>query len=116
MKRSKGADSPRDRTDPLVSVVLSFRNEQEVIPELLRRLRKVLTDDCKCRYELVFVNDDSSDRSRELLMDAAEGYDDIKIINMSRVFGVSPCVLAGMEYSSGDVVVYMDSDLQDPPL
>jgi len=112
---NKDADSSGDRTDPLVSIVLSFRNEEEVIPELLRRLRKVLGERCACRYELVFVNDDSSERSRELLMDAAEGYDDIKIINMSRVFGVSPCVLAGMEYSSGDVVVYMDSDLQDPP-
>jgi len=115
MNRSKDAGSPKDRTDPLVSIVLSFRNEEETIPELLRRLRKVLRDECTCRYELIFVNDDSSDRSRELLMEAAEGYNDIKIINMSTVFGVSPCVLAGMEYSSGDVVIYMDSDLQDPP-
>jgi dolichol-phosphate mannosyltransferase len=48
-------------------------------------------------------------------MDEAKGYDDIRIINMSRCFGVSPCVMAGMQYSTGDAVIYMDTDLQDPP-
>jgi dolichol-phosphate mannosyltransferase len=66
-------------------------------------------------HELIFVNDASTDSSELILRAHAVGNDDIRIINMSRNFGVSPCVLAGMEFSSGDLVVYMDADLQDPP-
>jgi dolichol-phosphate mannosyltransferase len=102
-----------------MSVVLSFRNEEDVIPELVRRLRSVLGDlkdqGRLGRSELVFVNDASTDRSAELLLKLADGHEDIRMINMTRNFGVSPCVLAGMEWSSGDLLVYMDADLQDPP-
>lgn len=66
-------------------------------------------------YEFVFVNDASTDRSREMLQGMRETDPAIKIVNMSRKFGGPQCVMAGMEYSSGDAVVYMDSDLQDPP-
>jgi len=104
---------------PSLSVVLSFYNEQDVLPELVRRLRNVLGRECSeghlSGYELIFVNDASTDRSAEILHEESRGHDDIKVITMSRNFGVSPCVLAGMEYSTGDLVVYMDSDLQDPP-
>jgi len=98
-----------------ISVVLSFKNEYETIPELIRRLRNILDKQYKNNYELIFVNDKSTDRSEEVLLDAAIDHKDVKIITMSRTFGVSECVLAGMEYSSGDAVIYMDADLQDPP-
>ncbi len=102
-----------------LSVVLSFRNEAEVLPELIKRLRDVLGAECSKghlhTYELIFVNDVSTDRSEEILLAAAKEQNDIKIVNMSRNFGVAPCVLAGLTYSSGDAVVYMDADLQDPP-
>lgn len=104
---------------PKLSVVLSFRNEEAVLPELIRRLRAVLrqqsAEDHLRDYELIFVNDQSLDRSEEILRNEAVGSDDIRIVTMSRNFGVSPCVLAGMKYSTGDLVVYMDADLQDPP-
>lgn len=109
----------KDTSHILLSVVLSFYNEEDVLAELIRRLRDVLDSECEKktigRYEFIFVNDTSTDRSEEILKEAAQGHNDIKIITMSRNFGVSPCVLAGMEYSSGDIVVYMDADLQDPP-
>ena len=98
----------------LISVVLSFRNEAEVLPELINRLEKVLNG-LSVEYELIFVNDASSDNSKELLIDRMQTDRHIKIINMSRCFGVSPCVLAGLEFSSGDAAIYMDADLQDPP-
>lgn len=102
-----------------LSVVFSFRNEEYVLEELIRRTRSVLNEEQTkghlSSYELIFVNDASTDKSLELLMEQAKGHEDIRIINMSRCFGVSPCVLAGMEHSSGDAVVYMDADLQDPP-
>jgi glycosyltransferase involved in cell wall biosynthesis len=102
-----------------LSVVLSFYNEEDVLPELIRRLRNVLQAECDKQtihdYELIFVNDASTDRSEEILKEAAQGRQNLKILTMSRNFGISPCVLAGMEYASGDLIVYMDADLQDPP-
>lgn len=102
-----------------LSVILSFRNEEDVLPELIRRLRKTLTDEKTKKiiddYELVFVNDVSTDRSLEILLSEIQNNKDVKVINMSRNFGVSPCVLAGMQYAKGDMLVYMDADLQDPP-
>lgn len=103
----------------MLTVVFSFRNEENVLPELIKRTRAVLKQESangtlSC-WELIFVNDVSTDKSLDILLEHAKGHDDIRIINMSRCFGVSPCVLAGMEYSSGDAVIYMDADLQDPP-
>ncbi len=98
----------------VVSVVLSFRNEEEVILELISRLEKVL-ESLPIEYELIFVNDASTDSSLNILSEKAGENKRIKIINMSRRFGVSECALAGMKYAKGDAVIYMDADLQDPP-
>ncbi|NQU61198.1 MAG: glycosyltransferase family 2 protein [Rhodospirillales bacterium] len=98
----------------LVSVVLSFRNEEDVIPELIRRLETVLKKE-SVDYELIFVNDDSTDGSLSLLKKNAAKNKNIKIINMSRRFGVSECVFAGIAHASGDAIITMDADLQDPP-
>lgn len=99
---------------PLISVVLSFRNEAENIPTLIARLDKALASQ-PVSYELIFVNDDSTDRSLEILLNEREKNPNVKIINMSRRFGVAEGVLAGMTAAQGDAVVYMDADLQDPP-
>jgi len=104
-----------------LSIVFSFRNEMEVLPELIRRTREVLKGEIAkgiiARYEMIFVNDASTDDSRDILVRQNQDHNDIRIINMSRCFGPSPstCVLAGMKYASGDAVIYMDTDLQDPP-
>jgi len=104
---------------PFVSVVFSFFNEQRNLPILVDRLRKTLRPEQAAGriagYELVFVNDNSTDKSLSILLDQAKTGKDIVIVNMSRNFGVSECVLAGMRYAKGDCVVYMDADLQDPP-
>jgi dolichol-phosphate mannosyltransferase len=99
---------------PLISVVLSFRNEAENIPTLVARLVKMF-DSQDADSELIFVNDASTDASLELLMREREAHGRIKIVNMSRRFGVAEGVIAGMTVSRGDAVVYMDADLQDPP-
>ena len=98
----------------LLSVVLSFRNEAEVIPELVDRLDKAI-ESADLDYELVFVNDASTDGSLVLLEQIRVRNPRVKILNMSRRFGVAPCVMAGFQYARGDAVVYMDTDLQDPP-
>src|SRR5918995_2920541 len=99
---------------PLVSVVLSFRNEAENIPVLVARLAAVFATQ-PVDYELIFVNDASTDRSLEVLVAECQRNPRVRILNLSRRFGVAEGVLAGMSAASGDAVVYMDADLQDPP-
>ena len=98
----------------LLSIIFSFRNEEDVLSELIRRVNAVLSEQ-QVDYELIFVNDDSNDGSQDLLINERAKNPRIKIINMSRRFGVSECVMAGMVYASGDAIVHMDTDLQDPP-
>lgn len=101
-----------------ISVVLSFYNEANILPELLKRLRAVfsqlLAEQTIGSYELIFVNDHSSDNSEAILRNELPN-GDIVLINMTRNFGVSECVIAGMSQAKGDAVIYMDADLQDPP-
>jgi polyisoprenyl-phosphate glycosyltransferase len=101
-----------------ISVILSFYNEENVLPELLCRMRAMFAGLIKEKkigsYELVFVNDNSTDNSEALLLSEAKNKD-IVLVNMTRNFGVSECVMAGMSQATGDAVVYMDADLQDPP-
>jgi glycosyltransferase involved in cell wall biosynthesis len=99
----------------LLSVVFSFRNEEKNLIELVNRVSRNIGLINDLNYELIFVNDDSTDNSIKCLDDLKNDGYPIKIINMSRRFGVTPCVLAGFAYAKGDIVIYMDSDLQDPP-
>ncbi|HON57451.1 MAG TPA: glycosyltransferase family 2 protein [bacterium] len=98
----------------LISIIFSFRNEQENLGELVNRCHNALATLNNIQYELIFVNDASTDKSLEILRNLRAKYN-IKIINMSRRFGVSPCIIAGLKYAKGEAVIYMDADLQDPP-
>lgn len=100
----------------MISVVFSFCNEEDVLEELIQRTRKVFAAiPTHPLYELIFVNDKSTDRSLDILKKYSKEDKRIKILNMSRNFGVSECTLAGMKFASGDAVIIMDADLQDPP-
>ena len=107
-----------DQNLPKLSIVLSFYNEVNNLLELVDRLRAVVRAEMAAKvigdYELIFVNDDSTDGSEAWLMQELDKRD-IRLINMSRNFGVSACVIAGFKHATGDLIVYMDSDLQDPP-
>jgi len=98
----------------LISFVFSFKNEEKNLSELIKRVNDTVKKLSNYDYELIFVNDNSDDNSEKLLEDLQKKFP-ITIINMSRTFGVGPCVLAGFKHAKGDCVVYMDSDLQDPP-
>ena len=98
----------------LLSVVFSFRNEEDNIKELVERTNSCLEKLVNWKYELIFVNDDSNDNSEKVLFELQKKYQ-IRIINMSRNFGVDPCVLAGFRNAEGDAIVYLHTDLQDPP-
>ncbi len=98
----------------LLSIVFSFRNEAGNIEPLVKRISTTMQKIENWKYEIIFVNDDSTDNSEEILVHLQKNYP-IKIINMSRNFGIDPCVLAGFRNCSGDAIVYLHSDQQDPP-
>ena len=98
----------------LLSIVFSFRNEEGNIEPLVRRISNTMQKIENWKYELIFVNDDSTDNSEEILNNLQRKHP-IKIINMSRKFGVDPCVLAGFRNSSGNAIIYLHTDQQDPP-
>jgi dolichol-phosphate mannosyltransferase len=98
----------------LISVVFSFRNEEDNLPEMIRRLR-LMADGRSERFEFVFVNDCSTDRSLDILTAARAEDERVKVLNMARRAGPSEGALAGLAAAGGDAVVYMDCDLQDPP-
>jgi len=98
----------------LLSIVFSFRNEEGNIRELIERVHSCLEKIPNWKYEAIFVNDDSTDNSEKILLELQKIYP-IRIINMSRNFGIDPCVLAGFRNAKGDAIIYLHSDLQDPP-
>ncbi len=98
----------------LISFIFSFKNEEKNLEELVKRVDVSVKKIKNYDYELIFVNDASDDNSEKILEDLQRIYPLI-IINMSRTFGVGPCVLAGFKHAKGDCIIYMDSDLQDPP-
>jgi len=98
----------------LISIIFSFKNEEKNLKELVKRVNSSLSKLKNWKYEMIFVNDSSNDNSEEILLDLQKT-NPIVIINMTRTFGVGPCVLAGFRHAKGDAIIYMDADLQDPP-
>lgn len=102
------------KEEPLISIILTFYNEEIVLPMLISRLEKAL-ESIGGIYELIFVDDASNDGSLALLGQYSAGDSRIKVITTSRRFGQAECCLLGMEHARGRAVVTMDTDLQDPP-
>uniref|UniRef100_UPI0034A088D8 glycosyltransferase family 2 protein n=1 Tax=Saccharibacillus sp. CPCC 101409 TaxID=3058041 RepID=UPI0034A088D8 len=97
-----------------VSVIIPMYNEEAVIAETYRRLTEVMRTSGES-YELLFVNDGGSDRSPDIIRELSLRDASVKLIDFSRNFGHQVAVTAGMDYASGDAVVIIDADLQDPP-
>ena len=113
MTEGEEVDRRRSRT-ALVSVVLPVYNEAEVLRTLLSRVRAALMS-CESRYEIIFVNDGSTDSSPEILDALAAEHRGVRAVHLSRNFGHQAAVQAGLAHARGDAVVLMDSDLQDAP-
>ncbi|KLU63856.1 hypothetical protein DEAC_c42210 [Desulfosporosinus acididurans] len=96
------------------SIVIPVYNEEAVIEQTYRRLKLVM-ESTREPYELIFVNDGSSDRTVAIIKDFGGQDDAVKLITFSRNFGHQVAITAGMDYASGDAVVVIDADLQDPP-
>jgi glycosyltransferase involved in cell wall biosynthesis len=107
--------SPRDAgAMPRISVVAPAYNEEEVIEEFHRRVTRVL-EALGCEYEIILVNDGSKDRTLELMQMLSLQDPMLTIVDLSRNFGKEVALTAGLDHTKGDVVVVLDSDLQDPP-
>ena len=98
-----------------VSVAVPLYNEEEMLPELLRRIRAVLDAIPGGPHEMVFVDDGSSDRTLELLEVAAMEDERVIVVSLSRNFGHQAALTAALDHVTGDVTVTMDGDLQDAP-
>jgi polyisoprenyl-phosphate glycosyltransferase len=99
---------------PTYSFVLPIRNEEAVLPELHRRLDAV-AEKLDGRCEFLFVDDASTDHSRELMLELRARDSRVKLIFLSRSFGHQLALSAGLDDASGDAVIMLDGDLQDPP-
>jgi glycosyltransferase involved in cell wall biosynthesis len=101
-----------DRELVLLSVVAPVYDEQETIREFRDRVSTALAD---IPFELVIVDDGSKDRSAEVLASLADEDPRVRVVFLSRNFGHQTALTAGLDHASGNVVVMLDADLQDPP-
>ncbi len=99
----------------LLSIVIPCFNEEEVIAETMRRLNTFCAELSNLNVELIFVDDGSRDRTRELLKEYAAEDSKLRIIGFARNFGHQIAATAGIDAANGDAVVLIDADLQDPP-
>lgn len=97
-----------------ISVIIPMKNESENVQIIIENLLIVLGK-TSLDYELVFVNDGSTDNTLDLLLEQQNGNNKIRIIDLSRNFGKEAAVYAGFENCTGDCAVCVDADLQDPP-
>jgi len=99
---------------PELSIIVPVYKEEGNIPEFVSRMARIL-DAVTKSYEIIFALDPSPDRTEELILNARAHDPRIKLLKFSRRFGQPMATLAGLQYSSGDAVIVMDVDLQDPP-
>ena len=97
----------------LLSIVIPVYNECDALPALLTALRHTLAS--RQNYEVIFVDDGSSDGSSDMLRQLAAADSHLKVLFFSRNFGHQAAITAGIDFASGDAVAVMDADLQDPP-
>jgi polyisoprenyl-phosphate glycosyltransferase len=94
--------------------VIPVKDEEEVLPELYRRL-DATSREIQGECEFILVDDGSTDRSREVLSELRGRDERVKLLFLARNFGHQLAITAGLDFASGDAVVIMDGDLQDPP-
>ena len=97
-----------------ISVVVPLYNEEESLPELFAWIQRVMTQN-GFSYEVIFVNDGSTDRSWQVIEELAAQNDTVKGIKFRRNHGKSPALYCGFKKAQGNVVITMDADLQDSP-
>jgi dolichol-phosphate mannosyltransferase len=98
----------------MISLVLPVYNEEQSLPEFYRRLKEVLASIDES-YEMIFVDDGSTDASLNILRELRDADDTVKLLSLSRNYGHQVALAAGIDYCRGDAAIVMDTDLQHPP-
>ena len=114
LERQLRAQRARRPADPLLSLVVPAFNEEESIDLFLDTVLPLMERDGS-RFEIVFVNDGSRDNTLAHLLNRGATDRRLRIVNLSRNFGKEAALTAGIDHATGDVIVPMDIDLQDPP-
>lgn len=99
----------------LVTILIPAYNEEEVLDMLMERLGKLIVDNSRYDFEILFVNDGSRDKTLEIIEAYSKRDKRVSYVNLSRNFGKETAMLAGFDHARGDAVVVIDADLQDPP-
>ena len=97
-----------------ISVIVPLYNEEESLPELYAWIGRVMKEH-GFTYEVIFVNDGSTDKSWQVIEQLSSKSDNVKGIKFRRNYGKSPALYCGFKEAQGDVVITMDADLQDSP-
>ena len=98
-----------------ISIIIPAYNEEEALPQLFERLYKLINKIDNYEWEVLFVNDGSKDKTLDIIKKERKKDPRINYVNFSRNFGKETAMICGMDYCTGDAVVFMDADLQDPP-
>ena len=98
-----------------ISVIVPCYNEEEALPLFYKEINKAIKKMSNVSFELIFVDDGSSDRTLNVIKEFSKDDDNVRYISFSRNFGKEAAIYAGLEYSTGDYVTLLDVDLQDPP-
>lgn len=98
-----------------ISIIIPLLNEEKSLPILIEALRKVTAPLSEYKWELLFVDDGSTDHSLDILMKMREEDESINIVELSRNFGKEYAMLAGLDYCKGDAAIIMDADMQHTP-
>jgi glycosyltransferase involved in cell wall biosynthesis len=104
----------KENTQPDISIIVPMYNEEENVADFYKRLKSTLNT-INMSYEVICVDDGSSDKTLEKLLELRNIDENVKIINFSRNFGKEIALTAGIDYSIGSAVIPIDADLQDPP-
>ena len=97
-----------------ISIVIPLYNEEENVRELYGSLKPVM-DSLRNEYEIIFIDDGSTDNTLSLLQEIQEADDTVIVLSLRRNFGQTAAFAAGFDYSRGDIIVTMDGDLQNDP-
>ena len=98
-----------------ITIIIPAYNEEESLPHLYERLEKLMSSMEHYEFEILFVNDGSKDNTINLIKEYREKDNRISYVDFSRNFGKEIAMIAGLDYATGDCVIFMDADLQDPP-
>lgn len=98
-----------------ISIIIPAYNEEESLPFLYERLEKLMSTIENYKFEILFVNDGSKDKTIQIVKELRQKDERICYVDFSRNFGKEIAMLAGLDYATGDAVIFMDADLQDPP-